>query len=370
MQSQTIQISIPESEIAFQQKILSGVARTFALTTPQLPRQLKALFGNAYLLCRINDTIEDDPALTIAQKDTFAQRFIAIVTGYDDDADFGRELAELLSDSTLDSEKELITQTFRVVNIKRQFSTAQQEILEHCVSTMSHGMVEFQRNATVDGLADLAAFNRYCYSVAGIVGETLTELMCDYSEEIRAKRDELLPLGVSFGHGLQMINILKDTWEDRARGVCWLPRDVFLAHGVELRTLDADNDHSDPGFAAGMSELTAIANFHLQNAQRYIQLIPPRETGYRRYCLWAAGMAFATLSRISLKPNFKCGDEVKITRSTVRTIIVVTSIFSRFNGILNIVFQRLRRGLPTITSNDEFDFIPESASPGVKLIHD
>ena len=352
---------VSESEIAFQQKILSGVARTFALTTPQLPTNLKALFGNVYLLCRINDTIEDDPELTVAQKDTFARRFVSVVTGENDDESFGQELAQLLSSSTLASEKELINHTTRVVNIKRQFSPLQQKILERCVSTMSRGMVEFQRNATVDGLADLSEFNRYCYSVAGIVGETMTELMCDHSDEVAKQRDVLIPLAISFGQGLQMINILKDTWEDRARGVCWLPRDIFLAKGIELGTLEIGDTQVDEGIAAGMSELIAIANYHLLNAQRYIEMIPSRESGYRRYCLWAAGMALATLRQINKNPNFKNGNEVKISRSTVRTIIVLTSIFSRSNRLLGKVLDYLRRDLPSVKTKDGRDYIAESA---------
>ena len=55
----------------------------------------------------------------------------------------------------------------------------------------------------------------------------LTELFCDYSAEIDRHRKKLLQLAVSFGQGLQMTNILKDIWDDRARGACWLPRDVF-----------------------------------------------------------------------------------------------------------------------------------------------
>ena len=57
----------------------------------------------------------------------------------------------------------------------------------------------------------------------------LTDLFCAYSPEIDARRSRLAPLSTSFGQGLQMTNILKDTWEDRRRGVCWLPRDVFAA---------------------------------------------------------------------------------------------------------------------------------------------
>ena len=118
---------------------------------------------------------------------------------------------------------------------------------------MSGGMVEFQRSASADGLQDVAQLDRYCYHVAGVVGETLTALFCDYSDEIDRRRDDLLALSVSFGQGLQMINILKDMWEDRRRGVCWLPRDVFRATGFELASLSPGK--ADPGFVEGCSSL-------------------------------------------------------------------------------------------------------------------
>ena len=44
--------------IAEQNKHLEGVSRTFALTIPCLPEDLRDWVGNAYLLCRIADTIE------------------------------------------------------------------------------------------------------------------------------------------------------------------------------------------------------------------------------------------------------------------------------------------------------------------------
>ena len=47
----------------------------------------------------------------------------------------------------------------------------------------------------------------------------------------------------------------------------------------------------DPRFAAGMLELVAIAHGHLRNALEYTLLIPGTETGIRRFCLWAVGLA-------------------------------------------------------------------------------
>ena len=63
--------------------------------------------------------------------------------------------------------------------------------------------------------------------MAGVVGEMLTELFCRYCPELEPQRERLTHLAVSFGQGLQMTNILKDIWDDRQAGACWLPRSVF-----------------------------------------------------------------------------------------------------------------------------------------------
>ena len=54
---------------------------------------------NAYLLCRIADTIEDDPGLSHEQKSQFHARFVAVVKGEQDAEAFARDLAPLLSDA-------------------------------------------------------------------------------------------------------------------------------------------------------------------------------------------------------------------------------------------------------------------------------
>ena len=55
-------------DLQYQHRILQQVSRTFALTIPQLPPDLYRLVSNAYLLCRIADTIEDESALSAEEK--------------------------------------------------------------------------------------------------------------------------------------------------------------------------------------------------------------------------------------------------------------------------------------------------------------
>ena len=70
-----------ETDLEFQRDILPGVSRTFALTIPVLPPRLADVVANAYLLCRLADTIEDDVGLTDEQKSVFHERFVRIAEG-------------------------------------------------------------------------------------------------------------------------------------------------------------------------------------------------------------------------------------------------------------------------------------------------
>ena len=335
-----------DSDIAYQEKILQGVSRTFALTIPRLPDPLRDVVGNAYLLCRITDTIEDEPNLSAEQKQMFSERFIKVVAGQEGAEPFASELGALLSSSTTEDENDLIDNTDRVIRITHGFRPAQRNSLERCVKIMAQGMSEFQQNATPDGLNDLPDLNRYCYYVAGVVGEMLTELFCDYSTEINKRREDLLTLSVSFGQGLQMTNILKDMWDDRRRGACWLPRDVFHAAGYDLGALSTGEPN--PAFVKGLFELVAIARHHLANALRFITLIPRHETGIRLHCLWALGMAVLTLRRIHARPAFRNGQEVKISRRSVWAVAIVTGVLVRSNLALRLLFRTLTFSLPRV----------------------
>ena len=333
-----------DTDLAYQTEILQGVSRTFALTIPQLPDKLRDVVGNAYLLCRVADTIEDDPALSPEQKRVYSDEFARVVAGQEDAENFAHRLGPLLSSSTSAYEHNLISNTARVIRITLGFYPAQRSALERCVRIMSCGMAEFQQNASLNGLNNLPHLDRYCYFVAGVVGEMLTELFCDYSKEMDKRKADLLVLSVSFGQGLQMTNILKDIWDDRSRGACWLPRDVFQAAGFDLGSLSAGQ--SDSRYVKGISQLVGIAKHHLANALQFILMIPASETGIRRHCLWALGMAVLTLRRIHANPDFSSGQEVKISRRSVKIVAVVTGAAARWNLILKLLFLVFTCHLP------------------------
>jgi farnesyl-diphosphate farnesyltransferase len=328
----------------FQERILPGVSRTFALTIPQLPDDLKLAVSNAYLLCRIADTIEDDPLLEVHQKEQYHRSLVSALSGGDGIDALAASTSQRLFDGALPAERELIASSPRVVRVTYRLGGRQRAAIRRCVSIMSSGMAQFERNRNVRGLATLADLERYCYFVAGVVGEMLTDLFCAHSPLIQRRHAALMERAVHFGQGLQLTNILKDAFEDLEQGACWLPRDVFAEEGFDLDRLATDGD--DPAFAAGMDRLIGVAHANLRDALRYTLLIPRSETGIRRFLTWAIGLAVLTLQNIHRRPGFTSGTDVKVSRRTVMGIIGTTNAVIRSNMALSALFRLAARGLP------------------------
>lgn len=326
-----------------QSVLLKGVSRTFALTIPRLPEGLYPVVGNAYLLCRIIDTVEDEINLSPELKHDFFTKFIGVVKKTRDPEKFASELLPLLSRQTIPAEHELIRVVPRVIRITHGFTKSQQSALADCVETMAGGMPQFQNQGLQNGLKTLKELDRYCYFVAGCVGEMLTRLFCDYSTEIARNEQRMLELSISFGQGLQMTNIIKDIWDDHRRSVCWLPQELFRAKGFDLAQLSPR--HNSPAFCKGLEALVGIATLHLGSALEYTLLIPKREIGIRCFCLWALGMAVLTLKKIKANLYFSASEQVKISRTAVQAAILATRLVARNDRALKTLFMLVSSGL-------------------------
>lgn len=340
--------SAAAADESYQDLVLPGVSRTFALTIPQLPEGLRTPVTSAYLLCRIADTIEDDPALSADSTLLWLQRFVGVVYRKDDAQALATDLVPLLSAGTLPAERDLVANLPRVIRVLGGFSEVQRAAIQRCVEVMCGGMHQFQQTASLRGLPRLSDLDDYCYYVAGVVGQMLTELFCAYSPALARQRAGLQAQAVSFAQGLQMTNILKDVWEDRSRGACWLPQDVFSRHGLEVAQLSPSS--ADPRFDAAMRELVGVAHGHLRNALAYTLLIPSRESGIRRFCLWAVGLAVLTLRKIERTPGFSSGAQVKVSHAAVAATRISTHLAVRSDLMLKALFKAAARGLPLVAS--------------------
>jgi farnesyl-diphosphate farnesyltransferase len=332
------------SDDDFQSAMLEGVSRTFALTIPQLPGTLCRVVSNAYLLCRIIDTIEDERGLSGTRKNYFCQKFLRALNGAKNAELFSQQLGAALSNQTPAAEHELIRHVRRVIQITRSFPEPQREALQHCACTMAKGMAQFQLRNEKHGLQSLEDLDQYCYYVAGVVGQMLTSLFCFHSPEIAKNHDALMGLAISFGQGLQMTNILKDVWEDYRIGACWLPREIFAEEGLDLRDLTRTGKRDE--FQRGVQRLIGIAHGHLRNALTYTLLIPGQEVGIRNFCLWAIGFALLTLRKINKNLDYTDGSQVKISRLSVKGTVLLSRLTVQNDGLLKLLFYLAAFRLP------------------------
>ena len=134
--------------------------------------------------------------------------------------------------------------------------------------------------------------------------------------------------------------------------MCWLPRDVFMRFGSDLTGVSSTDD--DSNFQQALGHLIGVARSHLANALRYTLLIPKQEQGLRRFCLWAIGMAILTLRKINTNRAFQSGQEVKISRNSVKATIVSTNLLTRHDALLRLLFKLTAKPLPRVELSGHF----------------
>ena len=127
-------------------------------------------------------------------------------------------------------------------------------------------------------LRDLEDLKSYCYAVAGIVGEMLTELFLLSSDTLRPIAGRMREEAASFGEALQLVNILKDRATDAGEGRHYLPeglepdevfglaqRDLAIASGYCSRLERAGGD---PGIVAFTALPVLLARATLDTVHR------------------------------------------------------------------------------------------------------
>jgi len=305
----------PSTDLAYQKAILGSVSRTFALTIPLLTPIIEKVVGNTYLLCRIVDTIEDAADLNPETKQRLSQLFLDAVLEKGSVESFVKPCLEALHHYGNQDELDLIAHTPTVLRILHTCSKDDQAAVSRCVSIMSEGMSHFHGKQTQAGLKDLPEFEKYCYVVAGVVGELLTTIFSNHSSAFTKSIKGHEDLAIAFGQALQMTNILKDSPEDHARGVSWKPADM------------------------SQKALLKISYEKLQDSLRYIFLIPKEELGMRRFCFLAFGLAVMTLSKIAKQKEFSNKEEVKLSRNTVMAFYAFTQFAVKSDALMRTFFD-------------------------------
>lgn len=221
--------------------LLRKTSRTFALTIPLLPEPTRLQVGIAYLLFRIADTFEDGVLWPPRRRIEALDRFSELL---EQDPMAARALTgDCQRTPPVDHAgyQELLAQMPQVLADFGALAPAARASIRRHVRRSVDGMKQFVRRA--DGndrlaLVTLEDLRDYCYSVAGIVGEMLTELYLLDRPQLAGAAEDLRNRAAEFGEGLQLVNILKDAPRDAHDGRTYLPTGVELREVIELAQRD------------------------------------------------------------------------------------------------------------------------------------
>jgi farnesyl-diphosphate farnesyltransferase len=171
--------------------------------------------------------------------------------------------------------------------------------------------------AMVRALPDLQTLDLYTYYVAGVVGEFWTKIHLAHLPTLQqCDAEELCRLGINFGKGLQLTNILKDVAKDFHHGRCYLPQEQLIQLHVQV------NELSTPGTLVRIhpliSQLVWRTLEHLDDGYEYILRLPARVHRLRLSCMWPLLFAVQTLEAVYTSPDLLQSQvRVKISRRAV-----------------------------------------------------
>jgi farnesyl-diphosphate farnesyltransferase len=225
--------------------LLQETSRTFALTIPVLPEPLQTEVATAYLLFRIIDTFEDATGWEVPQRVNALAFFVRLMDGDEplDSAETHDVVERWLDQPPLDHAGylRLLRATPDVIGWLRGLRPAAGAQLRLHVARSARQMAKIVERAGPDRrleLHTLQDLRDYCYAVAGIVGEMLTDLFILQSPSLQAVAGELRARAVEFGEALQLVNILKDKLVDSAEGRTYLPAGTSQAEVFQLARAD------------------------------------------------------------------------------------------------------------------------------------
>lgn len=293
--------------------LLPRVSRTFALSIAMLPPELREAVRVAYLLCRMADTIEDEPDLEPLIRSRLFAALARLVRDDTAHADVLVTLSQAHLVHALPAEVELMEAISAVLRVYRGLAQEQREAVRPWVLEMIRGMEEYALRD--HRMVDLPDLERYCWFVAGTVGHLLTDLF-RLAARPRVPEAELRALAEHFGLGLQLVNILKDVAGDLQRGTCFLPVELARSHQVHLSQL-LEPDQREAGLAL-VRTLAGRARHHLEGARAYTLAWPEEAQDVRLFCSLPLTLAWATLEEIERGDDVLLeGREPKVSRELV-----------------------------------------------------
>lgn len=315
--------------------LLASVSRSFYLSIKALPRRVQGPVGLAYLLARTTDTIADAAETPVESR----LKHLASLSGMIfHGADGGR--IEMLQKEIIPAdaaERELLAKTAACLDWLATQDEADRadirDVLQKIVRGQTLDLQRFPDPASVRALQSAGELDEYTYLVAGCVGEFWTRLCCrNLVHYAQLDCDTVAAMGVNFGKGLQLVNILRDLPADLRAGRCYLPADELRGAGVEPVAITGSPEAARGVFNRWLGK----AEGYLDDGFKYIEVLSNFRVRVACFLPWIIGVK--TLALLKEKYPLSTAERVKVPRAEVNRMIAAAP----FAAMSNKVLYRLR----------------------------
>jgi farnesyl-diphosphate farnesyltransferase len=309
-------------------QLLEGVSRSFYLSVRFLPRKIGPGIALGYLAARASDTIADANSLD-------AKRRLEILRQLRDqlfnlDPELKANLQVCAECQPVSRERQLLEQIELVFAGIRALPVEQQnllrEVLERIIRGQALDIERFEVASSLCALRSREELEEYIYLVAGSVGEFWTKLcLQQLSGYSRISRSEIVSLGIEYGKGLQLVNVLRDFPDDLQSGRSYLPV-------TDLGDLRKDLKAAQPLF----TEWRTVAAAYLESGARYVQSIRPPRVKFA--CALPVLIGRETLKKLGAVPY--AGKKVKVSRGSVYWFSILSLITAVVPGADKVLLPR------------------------------
>ena len=285
-------------EDRFCNEMLVATSRSFSLVIRQLPSDLRMVICIFYIVLRALDTIEDDMSVPLSKKKELLSSFHTHLVNS----------RETLSLENIGQEQEaMLLESFPLV--LKSFSKLDkkyQAIIKDITRRMGHGMARYA-DIMDDNTSTftMSQYNEYCYYVAGLVGEGLSNIFVATGRE-NISLASSRRLSHSMGVFLQKTNIIRDFLEDHADNrVCFWPSDIYKQFTKDSKLLIGDEMTARDKVLV-LNAMIVDALTHLPDCLSYLGAITDAEN-LLGFCAIPQLMAMASLVEMYNNPKVFTG---------------------------------------------------------------
>lgn len=307
---------LSKNDLSFLYTTLPKVSRTFALNIVVLPKQQKFTIATAYLVCRFLDTLEDSTKLKAEEKiQALLQAKNILRTGYSESAlsDFTKKYG---SCGENEAENELMSKLPILLRLYRAVPDAYFPAVQRCAIKMAGGMIK-QVGLEDPVPQDMGELQRYCYYVAGTVGEMLTKV---FSAKVKNdyQKGLMVRTSLAFAEALQLVNIIKDFKKDDTENRRFIPLSLVSKKALSQVSYAIDGP---------LKPIYLLAKKDILHAIDYTFAIPWHHLRQRLFC--AIPLLLAIKTYVLLVND---SGQVKLDKKAVKKTVLqsqVAVLFSR-----------------------------------------